>query len=35
MRVDIKDNLHMARCFPSFFSKDDNISMVAKERQIM
>lgn len=35
MRVDIKDNLDMARCFFSFFSKDDFVSVVARGRQIM
>lgn len=35
MRVDIKDNLDMAWCFPSFFSKDGCVSMVAKGKQIM
>lgn len=35
VRMDIKDNLDMAQCFPSFFSKDDDVSMVAKARWIM
>lgn len=33
--MDIKDNLDIAQCFPSFFSKDANVSMEAKGGWIM